>query len=337
MSRSKQFPSCGEQFDIYLHEEQLFEVAPMQSYERCWIIGAGAVGSVLAAILHQSQKIETSIVGRSVHAKEIRKNGLHLQVLDNKPLNVPIKAISPDQVPPLKKRDIVLMAVKVPALDSTLRWLRPKCGPEVGIIALQNGIGPEQIITRGLKRPVDRGLVFFGANSTSPGKVRYFPGSIHFRPSAITETFCNLLERSAIKCRLAENFKEMEWFKLAINCIANPFAGILNAGNRQIAEDTLNPAKELVLYEVRQVAQAEGVTIDVTVKDMNRYLDHDNVPSLNTDLKRGMKTEIDFINGAVIRLGKLHAIPTPANRFLVSMVKFLEQYPQPEIKLPPAR
>jgi 2-dehydropantoate 2-reductase len=146
-----------------------------------------------------------------------------------------------------------------------------------------------------------------------------------------------VLEGSAIECRLAENFKEKEWFKLAINCIANPFAGILNAGNRQIAKDTLNPAKELVLSEVRQVAQAEGVTIDVTVKDMNRYLDHDNVPSLNTDLKRGMKTEIDVINGAVIRLGKRHAIPTPANRFLVSMVKFLEQNPQPEIKLPRAR
>ena len=297
----------------------------MQTYERCWIIGAGAVGSVLAAILHQSQKIETYLVGRSVHAKEIRRNGLDFQILDHRPLNVPIRAISPDQVPQLKQRDIVLLTEKVPLLERTFPWLRPKCGPGVGIIALQNGIGPEEIIARGLNRPVDRGLVFFGANSSSPGKVRYFPGSIHFRPSAITETLCNLLEGSAIKCRLAKNFKETEWFKLAINCIANPFAGILNAGNRQIAKDILNPAKELVLSEVRQVAQAEGVTIDVTVKDINRYLGRDNVPSLKTDLKRGMPTEIDFINGAVTRLGNVHAIPTPANRFLVSMVKFLEQ------------
>ena len=297
----------------------------MQSYERCWIIGAGAVGSVLAVILHQSQKIETYLVGRSVHVKEIRKNGLDFQILNNKPLNVPIRAISPDQVPSLKKRDIVLMTVKVPSLDRTFLWLRPKCGPEVGIIALQNGIGPEEIIARGLNRPVDRGLVFFGANGLSPGKVRYFPGTIHFRPSAITEALCNLLEGSSIKCRLAMNFEEMEWFKLAINCIANPFSGILNVGNRQIAKDILNPAKELVLSEVHQVAQAEGVAIDVTVKDINRYLDHDNVPSLNTDLKRGMPTEIDVINGAVIRLGKIHGIPTPANEILVSMVKFLEQ------------
>lgn len=296
----------------------------MQTYERCWIIGAGAVGSVLAAILHQSQKIETYLVGRSVHAKEIRKNGLNFQILDRKPINVPIREISPDQVPPLKQRDIVLMTGKVPLLERTFLWLRPKCGPGVGIIALQNGIGPEEIIAGGLNRPVDRGLIFFGANSSSPGKVRYFPGTIHFRPSAITEALCNLLKGSAIKCRLAKNFKETEWFKLAINCIANPLAGILNAGNRQIAKDILNPAKELVLSEVRRVAQAEGVTIDITAKDINRYLDHENVPSLKTDLVRGMPTEIDVINGAVIRFGKLHGIPTPANGILVSMVKFLE-------------
>ena len=296
----------------------------MQTYERCWIIGAGAVGSVLAAILHQSQKIEAYLVGRSVHAKEIRKNGLDFQILDNKPLNVPVRAISPDQVPPLKQKDVVLMTEKVPLLERTFPWLRPKCGPGVGIIALQNGIGPEEIIASGLNRPVDRGLVFFGANSSSPGEVRYFPGTIHFRPSAITETLCNLLEGSAIKCRLAKNFKETEWFKLAINCIANPLAGILNAGNRQIANDILNPAKELVLSEVRRVAQAEGVTIDITAKDINHYLDHENVPSLKTDLVRGMTTEIDVINGAVIRFGKIHGIPTPANEILVSMVKFLE-------------
>ena len=310
--------------DVDSYAELLFEVLYMQPRERCWIVGAGAVGSVLAAILQQNQTIETYLVGSSVHAKEVQKNGLFFQIEDQKPSNVPIRVISPDQVPTLEERDIVLMTIKVPLLDRTLLWLRPKCGPEVGVIALQNGIGPEEIISHGLDRPVDRGLVFFGANSPSLGKVRYFPGTIHLRPSAVTESLCNLLEGSTVKCGLAKNFKEMEWFKLAINCIANPFAGILNAGNRQIAQDILNPAKELVLSEVRQVAKAEGVSIDITVKEMNRYLGRDNVPSLKADLDRGMPTEIEVLNGAVIRLGKRHGISTPINRLLVSMVKFLE-------------
>jgi ketopantoate reductase len=92
------------------------------------------VGSVLAAILHQSQTIETYLVGSSVHAKEVQKNGLFFQINDQKPSNVPIRVISPDQVPTLEERDIVLMTIKVPLLDRTLLWLRPRCGPEVGVI-----------------------------------------------------------------------------------------------------------------------------------------------------------------------------------------------------------
>jgi 2-dehydropantoate 2-reductase len=296
----------------------------MQNHTRCWIVGAGAVGSVLAAILQKNQTVETYLVGSSVHAEEIQKKGLFFQIADHKPSTVPIRVFTPDQVPVLGERDMVLMTGKVPFLDRTLRWLRPKCSPEVGIIALQNGIGPEEIISQGLSRPVDRGLLFFGANSRSPGTVRYFPGAIHLRPSAVTENLCHLLEGSAVKCELAENFKEMVWFKLAINCIANPFAGILKAGNRQVAQDVLNPAKELILSEVRRVAKAEGVRMAVTVKEMNRYLQHDNVPSLKTDLDRGVPTEIEVLNGAVVRLAERHGISTPANRLIVSMVKYLE-------------
>jgi 2-dehydropantoate 2-reductase len=296
----------------------------MQNHARCWIVGAGAVGSVLAALLHQNQTVEACLVGSSVHAEEIQKKGLLFQIADHKPSAVHIKVCAPDQVPALVEKDLVLMTGKVPLLDRTLRWLRPKCGPEVGIIALQNGIGPEEIISQGLSRPVDRGLLFFGANSRSPGTVRYFPGAIHLKPSAVTENLCHLLAGSTVKCEMAENFREMEWFKLAINCVANPFAGILKAGNRQIAQDVLNPAKELVLSEVCRVAEAEGVSMAVTVEEMNRYLQHDNVPSLKTDLDRGMPTEIEVLNGAVVRLAKRHGISTPANRLIVSMVKYLE-------------
>jgi 2-dehydropantoate 2-reductase len=296
----------------------------MKNHARCWIVGAGAVGSVLAALLHQNQTVETCLVGSSVHAEEIQKKGLFFQIAGHKPSTVPIRVCAPDQVPALGEKDLVLMTGKVPLLDRTLRWLRPKCGPEGSIIALQNGIGPEEIISQGLSRPVDRGLLFFGANSRSPGTVRYFPGAIQLRSSPVTENLCHVLKGSAVKCKMSENFKEMEWFKLAINCIANPFAGILKAGNRQIAKDVLNPAKELVLSEVRRVAEAEGVSMAVTVKEMNRYLQHDNVPSLKTDLDRGVPTEIEVLNGAVVRLAKRHGISTPANRLIVSMVKYLE-------------
>jgi 2-dehydropantoate 2-reductase len=301
----------------------------MKPRERCWIIGASAVGSVLAAVLHQNEAIETYLVGRSVHVKEVEKKGLLFETVDQEPSKVPVRAVSPDRVPPLRREDLVLMTGKAPALEETCLWLRPNCGPHVRIIVLQNGMGADAVVARALGRPVDRGLIFFGAHSPLPGRVRYFPGSVRLQPSAAAESLCELLKGSAVKCEAVDNFKEIEWFKLVINCIANPLAGVLNASSRQIAKDVLAPAKETILAEVRQVAGAEGVSIDITLNDINRYIDHDNFPSMTTDLKRGIPTEIDFINGAVVRFGKRHGIPTPVNEVLLSLIKYLEKSANP--------
>ena len=207
----------------------------MQLYHRCWIIGAGAVGSVIATILSENQAMETYLVGTSVHAKKVREMGLIFEMVGDEPSVVSLNLVSPEEVSQLNEQDLVLMTGKASLLDKTLGWLHPKCGSGAGVIALQNGMGPDQVISRGLGRPVDRGLVFFGAHSDLPGHVRYYPGAICLRSSPAAEFLCKLLEGSAIKCQTRDDFKEIEWLKLAINCIANPLAGILNADNRGVA------------------------------------------------------------------------------------------------------
>jgi 2-dehydropantoate 2-reductase len=194
-----------------------------------------------------------------------------------------------------------------------------------GIIALQNGMGVEELIEKTLGRTVDRGLTFFGANSHRPGEVRYYPGKIRLRPSAVTQAFAKLMEENPVACKLSSDFRTTEWMKLAINCIANPLAGILGINNRDITQAVLDPVKEAILKEVCEVASAEGITINITAQDINRYLDMDNTPSLQADLARNHPTEIDFLNGAVLRLAAKHGIVVPANSLVVSLVKFLEQ------------
>jgi 2-dehydropantoate 2-reductase len=138
------------------------------------------------------------------------------------------------------------------------------------------------------------------------------------------EAFTALMEGSRIPCELSADFKKTEWVKLAINCVANPLAGILSTNNRQITHQILDPVKEAILTEVRGVALAEGVAIEITVQDINRYLDQDKTPSLRTDLERNLPTEVDVLNGTIVRLGKKHGVPTPANSLLLSLVRFLE-------------
>jgi 2-dehydropantoate 2-reductase len=269
-------------------------------------------------------KTETYLLGESPHAKVIKEQGLSFQIDSGPSTSVKIAALSSNEIHSLKDQDLVLLAQKLRSLKVTATCLRSRCTDKTGIITLQNGIGPEQVLVETLGRPVDRGLIFFGANSPAPGEVRYFPGRIRLRRSPVTEGFALLMEGTRIPCEVSNDFAETEWMKLAINCVANPLAGILGANNRQLTHQILNPIKEAILTEIRKVALAEGVAMEMKVKDINKYLNQDNTPSLRTDLERKAVTEVDVLNGAVVRLGEKHGISTPANSLLLSLIKFLE-------------
>jgi len=295
------------------------------TFTKVWIVGAGAIGSVIAAVLGMEDRIEFCLVGQSPQARAVAKKGLTFQSGAETVEGISVRVRHPREVPALTEQDLVLLTGKTPDLEKTVLWLKERCAFRTGIIALQNGIGAEQILVEKLERPVDRGFAFFGANSVEPGKIRYFSGRIQLRPSAVTEAFSRVMAGSRLPCEISADFKKTEWQKMAINCIANPLAGILQIGNRGIIDPALNPAKEEILNEVRQVARAEGVELETSPAEINRILAQDNVPSLRIDLERNLRTEIDFLNGAVVRLGEKHGIATPANSLLVSMVKYLEK------------
>jgi 2-dehydropantoate 2-reductase len=201
-------------------------------------------------------------------------------------------------------------------------WLKEKAGKDSTIQALQNGIMVAKAWEDLLQRPVDRGLAFYGANSPEPGRVTCYEGALRFRYSERTEDLCQLFAGLNLRCRVKNDFDTFVWIKLAINCLANPLAGILGANNRALGGDVLNPAKKAILQEVLAVAQSQGVLLDLTVDKINGYLSGENVPSLRTDLVRGRPTEIEYLNGAVARLGREKGIPCPANELISSLVRY---------------
>ena len=300
----------------------------MISYLRVWIIGTGAVGSAIAAELTRTGRAQVVLVGSSVHWAAVRARGLRVAVSGDAPQTLRIDARSLDSLPVLGEQDLVLLTSKLTQLEPTLAILRDKLGPAAGVIALQNGLGVAQYAGDQLGRPVDRGLVIFGANSPTPGSVILYPGGIRFGRSAVTEAAGELFSETAIHCTLIDDVHAAEWRKLAINCLANPLAGLLGASNARIGQSDLDPAKEAILQEVHAVAAADGVQLDFTVADFNRYMagpTGSNTASLRTDIVRGQPTEIDAINGAVVELGRCHGVPTPVNAFIVALIKALER------------
>lgn len=297
----------------------------MGDYQRVWVVGAGAIGSTLAGFLHLAGRAKVILVGSSVHWQAIRKSGLQFDLPEGESHRLPLATASPDEVPKLGEEDLVLSIGKLPDFKATAAWLKPKLAQNTGFLSLHNGMDLDEYFSPLIGRPVDRGLVFFGAFSSNPGQVSYYLGGIRFRRSAVTESFVPLLAEMPVQCELSDDFRKVEWAKLALNCLANPLAGLLGVGNDKIVQPGLDITKEAILEEVRAVAAAEGATVDLTAIDFNERVRTDNVPSLRADILRGRPTEIDFLNGAVVSLGRKYGVPTPVNAVVVNLIKFVSE------------
>jgi 2-dehydropantoate 2-reductase len=240
-----------------------------------------------------------------------------------------LAAVSPQEVPALGGEDLVILIGKLPDFPAVAAWLSPKLGKDTGVIGLHNGLGLDEYLAPLLGRPLDRGLVFFGGFCRQPGQVSYYRGGLRLRPALAARALSELLSGMPVKCELVENFRQAEWDKLAINCLANPLAGLLGVGNDTLVLPGLDPVKDALLSEVKAVAAAEGVELGLTAADFNRLVRTDNVPSLRADILRGRPTEIDFLNGAIVRLGRRYKVPTPVNEVVVNLIKFLGQLGAP--------
>ncbi len=303
----------------------------MKRMERVWIIGAGAIGSAMAALQVLAGRAEAMLVGSSTHWQAVRDQGLRLSLSGDTPQTVRIPTCAPSDMPALGRADLVLLTGKLGDLEQTLSRIADRVPTETGVIALQNGLGVATYVGNLLGRPVDRGLVIFGANAPQPGSLHLYPGRIRWVRSAVTEAAHALFDEitigeSRFTSELIDAAAGAEWRKLAVNCLANPLAALLGEPNARLGAPDLDPAKEAILSEVRAVAQAEGVEMDLTVADFNRYMagpTGGNTASMRTDILRGRPTEIDFINGAVVAKGREHGIPTPVNTLVVGLIKAL--------------
>ncbi|MCF8034357.1 MAG: 2-dehydropantoate 2-reductase [Desulfarculaceae bacterium] len=294
----------------------------MKQIQTVWVVGAGAMGSVLAALLHKSGKVQTHLVGASPHWQKVGREGLAFETSGQGVEQLPVPARAWEDIPRLGPTDLVLLTGKATDLPKVAERLGPLLGEEAAIFAVQNGLGVRELAERLLKRPVEAGVAFFGAHSAGPGQVTFFgPGRVVLTAGEGGQALSGLLPAEAVRFEMVEDYRRAEWSKLAVNCLANPLAGILNLTSKELTQAALDPAKEALLAEVKAVAMAEGVELEITVAKFNSLLKSSNIPSLRTDVERGRPTEIDFLNGAIVELAAKHGIPAPANQLVTSLIK----------------
>jgi 2-dehydropantoate 2-reductase len=197
-------------------------------------------------------------------------------------------------------------------------------------VTLQNGLGNDTILSKslGLQR-VSRGVTTLGATLLAPGLVRSAgDGEItleaHSRLSGLEE----MLRSARFDVRITENLEPVVWGKLIINAAINPVTALLRVKNGLLLNNP--PARALMSQLAGEAAQvAKALPVELPFLDPVKAVEEvaqctgENISSMLQDVLRGATTEVDAINGAIVRMGEQKGIPAPANRAICSLVKAL--------------
>ncbi|MBI2658162.1 2-dehydropantoate 2-reductase [Candidatus Woesearchaeota archaeon] len=290
---------------------------------RIIVLGAGAIGSLYGAKL--SKLNDVTLIGRKGHVDKIRKNGLKITGIENETYKLRAAA----RISKIGENTLILLATKVNSSEKAISGIRNLLRKDTTILCLQNGLYGENIVKKIVKNRclVLRAVTNFGAAFLEPGIVKYNSRSYTaIEKSPVSAEIAENFRNCGLNGYVSENIRQDMWKKLILNCVLNPVSAILKVENRYIADERLNPLKGMIAEECAAVAKKDGISFDVDfVKEINEAIkDSRNISSMQQDIIKGKKTEIDYLNGAVAELGKKYGIGCPANEALAMIIKDME-------------
>lgn len=289
------------------------------------ILGAGAIGSLFGAKL--SKLNDVILIARKDHADAINKNGLKIIGIENRTYRV--KSIT--KISKIGKKTLIILTTKVQDSEKTIKSIKNFIRKDTIILCLQNGLYSENIVkkTVGDKCIVLRAITNFGAIFLKPGIVDYKSYSYtSIQKSPRSKEIADNFSKCGLNGFVSKNIKYDMWKKLVFNCVLNPLTAILKIDNKGICDERLNPLKKMIIEECVKVAEKNGIKFDIDfLKVLNEeFKSSKNISSMQQDLLKGRKTEIGFLNSAVVELGKKYGIECPVNEALVGIIKNLENH-----------
>jgi len=236
-----------------------------------------------------------------------------------------------------QKHDLILFAVKAYSLEEALKSTLPIIGENTYVVCLQNGLGISEVIRKYVnEEQVIEGVVWFPATMVKPGYIKILTfyeqsilGGRSYRSQEYAKKLALLLTSAGIPTKAVDNISNEVWRKAipviagnSINAITRTKLGIIS----EIPE--LKESLFAVAKESLKIARAEGIELDEEYlrRSMLSALEkgYEHKTSMLLDLVNNRKTEIDFLNGKIIELGKKHNIQTPLNLLIYGVIKALE-------------
>jgi 2-dehydropantoate 2-reductase len=291
------------------------------------VMGAGAVGCYYGGMLARAGH-EVTLIARPAHVDAVLVNGLRMQTTTFDE-HVPLKATT--QPGAVAGADVVLFCVKSMDTETAGGAIRPYVSTSALVLCLQNGVdNAERLRTVLPERAVAAAVVYVATQMAGPGHVRHNGrGELVIEPSASSEAVARAFADAGVPTEVSANVKGELWAKLILNCAYNAVSAITQLPYGQAVQ---GPGVDELMHDVVDecllVARAEGIDVPVDAHAAVKAL-ASSMPaqfsSTAQDLARGKPTEIDYLNGLVVRRGEALGISTPVNRTLWALVKLLER------------
>ena len=291
-------------------------------------MGTGGVGGCLGALLARAGN-NVSLIARGEHLRAIQTNGLRLKQDDSEfTVNVPATR-NPAEIGPV---DLVLYTVKTYHNAQAIPSIRPLLGPGTAVLTLQNGVECHLQLAAELGPGHAMPGAYWTASSIeSPGVIASVgpaprlsfgeeAGSTSRRAEAVRDS----IAAAGIEVELSPEPMQVIWSKFIVLCSV---AGITSAARTRIRAFLQYPeGLELftaAMREADEVGRAKGINlpeglVESSVDFIRGFPDFQN--SMHADFENGRPTELDALNGAVVRAGKETGIPTPVNEFIYAVL-----------------
>ena len=290
------------------------------------VFGAGGVGGFFGGRLAQAGE-KVTFIARGEHLQAMRLNGLKVENPTGNFLVKPV--VATDDISQVRDIDVILMCVKTWQIPEAARAIQPVLGPETYVIPLENGVeAPGQLSEILGEQRVLGGLCGIFSHIAAPGVIRHTGadpfialGELTNCPTERVESFLQVLQNAGIDCEIPTDIYRALWRKFLL------VAGLDGVGaltRVPVSRFRMQPESRRMVEDIARecytLGIAEGIdlptdSVGVVMNSLD-LIPPDTIVSMQRDIMNNRPSELEQMNGAIVRMGQKHGIPTPVNEFV---------------------
>ncbi len=300
------------------------------------MVGAGSVGGFFGARLAKNNHPNVSFLLRPNTLVAVKQHGLTIRSADG---TFTVKPQAASDVRQLPRPDLIVLGVKAYDLEEVLSQIEPVLTEKTVILTLQNGIDTEDRLLARIQRDcIVGGVAYIYSRIAEPGVIEHYKkgavtiGEMMGYESERLLAIRDLFTSAGIPCQLSKDIRRTKWEKMCWNCVFNPITVLIDDHvAKALDHPEMTSVIRQIVGEVAAVSAAMKVPLPLdmperVVKATQEIRDIHT--SMYDDWKAGRRTEIDSLNGFIVKKGRDLGIPTPVNEALTAMIKTITEKEQ---------